>query len=710
MRKIILAILCVFTLGVAHAQEKEISIEDAVLGYYKGLYPEYLYGISFISDSDNFLYNDYKNGKIVIKNPANEVFQEIDFQTLKEKFPEASQFPSLETAIGDEMVFNTGNGVAFYNYVKGENTGSINLNEDAENLDYNKKIKAAAYTVKNNLFVATTDNSEIAVTQITNENIVSGQSIHRNEFGISKGTFWSPKGNYLAFYQKDETNVTNYPLVDITTRPATLKNIKYPMAGQGSEIAKIGIFNMDTHKKVYLNIDTSDEHYLTNFSWSDDEQYVFVAELNREQNHMWFNRYDAKTGEKINTLFEEENDAYVEPLFPAVNLPNKGTLLYMSQRNGYMNIYEYTMEGKLVKQLTDYKWIVKDILGFDAKEKYLYITGTGRDPREMHAFKVSLKNGKTTQLTTVAASHNIQISDDRAYILDFYSSLTTPNNYQIINTNKGTSNVILESENPLKDYKLGVTEMVSLKAADGTTNLYGRLIKPADFDPNKKYPVLVYVYGGPHAQMVTNSWLAGASLWMTAFASKEDYLVFTLDNRGSSSRGFEFESVIHRNVGDNEMADQLEGVKYLKSLPYVDASRMAVHGWSFGGFMTSSLMLRHPGVFTTGVAGGPVIDWDMYEVMYGERYMDTPQENPDGYDKTSVENYIKNLKGKLMLIIGSVDPVVVPEHSMTLLKAAVDNGVQLDFFTYPMHEHNVRGKDRVHLMIKVLDYIVEHNK
>ena len=374
-----------------------------------------------------------------------------------------------------------------------------------------------------------------------------------------------------------------------------------------------------------------------------------------------------------------------------------------------MNLYLYNVEGKLKKQVTNFKWVVQDILGFDIKGRNVFIVGTGEDGREKHAFKVDLKNGKYFELTKEAGTHSVQVNSNGTYIIDNYSSLSIPKNIQITNVKTLKSKEVYVAKNPLADYKIGTTEFLTLKADDGT-DLYGKIIKPANFDASKKYPVLVYVYGGPHAQLVTNSWLGGSSLWMPAFATLENYIVFTLDNRGSANRGFKFESVIHRNLGDAEISDQLKGIDYLKSLDFVDSDRIAVNGWSYGGFMTTSLMLRNPGVFTTAVAGGPVIDWKYYEVMYGERYMDTPQENPEGYKKTRVANYIKNLDGKMLIIHGSIDPVVVPQHSMDLLKEAVTNKVQIDFFTYPMHEHNVRGYDRVHLIKKMTDYIVLHNK
>jgi dipeptidyl-peptidase-4 len=252
-------------------------------------------------------------------------------------------------------------------------------------------------------------------------------------------------------------------------------------------------------------------------------------------------------------------------------------------------------------------------------------------------------------------------------------------------------------------------QMVTFTAADGKTPLYGRMITPPNMDPAKKYPVIVYVYGGPHAQLVTNRWLGGASLF-EYYMAQQGYIMFTVDNRGSDGRGMEFENVIHRQLGQNEMADQMQGVEFLKSQSFVDANRMGVYGWSFGGFMTISLMLNHSDVFKVAVAGGPVCDWKYYEVMYGERYMDTPQDNKEGYDKTSVINKAENLKGKLLVIHGAQDDVVVMQNSLEFINACIKKGRAVDYFLYPDHKHNVRGKDRVHLNSKIADYFMTHLK
>ena len=703
-------ILCVsFILFQSVAQQKELTIEDSVLGYYKGLYPKSLSSLQWVKNTETYLQKTEK-AYTITNAKTQQVVKTISLKELQEVFPKLQRLPYLKAVTKTYLRFTLNGGIVSYNYLTKKEENSIFYAANAVDIVLNDTASHIAYTLENNLYIASTSEKKIIITDITDKNIVSGQTMHRSEFGITGGIFWSPKGNYIAFYQKDETHVTNYPLVDVTTYPATLKNIKYPMAGQGSEQAKIGIYNLATGNLSYLKIDTTDEHYLTNLTWSPDEKNIFLAEINRGQNHVWFNRYDIKTGKKTATLFEEKEDTWAEPEHPATFLPNSNTdFLWFSERDGFMNLYHYTTEGKLVKQLTKFNWVVQEILGFDAKGKYVIIAGTGKDGREKHTFKVHIKTGKSTALTSVAGTHRTQLSTNGAYLIDSYSNITTPKIIQIITVKKGKKTKLFTAENPLEGYKLGTSEFVDLHTKNGIT-LHGRITKPANFDPSKKYPVLIYVYGGPHAQMVTNTWMAGASLWMPIFTANQDYIVFTLDNRGSKNRGFAFENVIHRNVGEHEMEDQLTGIDYLKSLPYVDASRMAVNGWSYGGFMSTSLMLRHPGVFTTAVAGGPVIDWKYYEVMYGERYMDTPQENPEGYKKAHVTNYIKNLKGKMLIIHGSVDPVVVPQHSMSLLQKSVKEGIQVDFFTYPMHEHNVRGRDRVHLMNKILDYIVLNNK
>jgi dipeptidyl-peptidase-4 len=597
----------------------------------------------------------------------------------------------------------------FYEYNTQSKTGKLaaRLSETAENAEYDNAKQNIAFTENNNLYILK-DHTEIAVTDEANKAIVSGQFFARNEFGISKGTFWSPKNNLLAFYQKDQTDVADYPILDITTTPGTLQSIKYPMIGQKSERPKVGIYNLATQKTVFISPRGNTDDYLTNLSWTPDEKYVMIAELNRGQNDMHLNLYDASTGAFVRTLLEEKSTAWVEPehaaYFPN---PKSSNFIWISEKDGFDNLYYYSIDGKLIKQLTQNKFVAKDIIAVNAAGTEVYFNATGANPTNMLVYKVDLK-GKQTLVTRDEGQHFVAVSTDGNWVFDEYSNHTTPSKSLLYDKNLKAS-TLLTSANKYDGYTIGTAEIKTIKAADGKTDLYTRLIKPSNFDPSKKYPVMVYVYGGPHAQLVTNSYLDGANLWMYWMA-EQGYLVFTVDNRGSENRGVAFESVIHGKLGVNEIDDQMKGVDYLKSLPYVDGNRLALHGWSFGGFMTTSVMLRKPDVFKVGVAGGPVTDWKFYEIMYGERYMDTPAENQKGFDEASTLNYVNNLKGKLLLIHGTSDDVVVMQNNFALIKKFVDAGKQIDFFPYPMHKHNVLGKDRVHLMQKVLDYIIENNK
>lgn len=707
MKKIVY--LFVFLSITVFAQKKELSLDDAVLGYYKGLYPQTLRNLQWVKNENTFLYQ--KNDEIIFKNIKNEVQKRIKKEDFLIIFPKRKNLPYIETVTTDFIKFSEPNKIILYNY-NHQSYKTISLPPDAQNLDFCIKNKKVAYTLNNNLYLADFKNKKIPVAVFNNSNIVSGQAIARSEFGITKGTFWSPKGNKLAFYQKDETNVENYPLVDVSVTPAKLNNIKYPMNGRASEEPAIGIYDLSTKKTIYLKLfdKAGKEHYVTNLSWGPDEKYIYVAEINREQNHMWMNKYDAKTGKFVQTLFEETNNKWVEPEHPAYFIPNHNNeFIWMSERDGFMNLYKYQTNGTLIKKLTDNKWVTNEILCFSHKGKYVYITGTGNDPRDKKLFKVNTKTGKIKELTSSTGYHQILLSDNGRYFIDKFSNIDTPTITLLYNYKAKLIDTLLKSPNPLKQFKINPKpEMFSI-IGEFDDKLYARIFKPSNFDPNKKYPVLVYVYGGPHAQLVTNRWLGGAPLWMPWMA-EQGYIVFTVDGHGSANRGFEFESVIHRRLGQVEMKDQIHGIKFLEKLPYVDSERIAVHGWSYGGFMTISLMTNYPDIFQTGVAGGPVTDWKWYEVMYGERYMDRYFENEEGFKNTSLLRKINNLKGKLLTIHGYQDDVVVPQHNIALHKEAIRNNIQMDFYLYPAAKHNVYGKDRVHLIKKILQYIIVNNQ
>ena len=700
------AVICSF---ITFSQKKQLTLDQAVLQQSRALAAETLPSFQWIPTTDSYTYlNSYtKLMKASVSNTKAVEIISIE-EVNKVLNAKLNWFSGFEWK--DKTTFYLNDGFKFYSFNISSKTGKLlyDLGETAENPTVQTTKENIAYTIENNLFVYQPDGKKIAITENADKNIVSGQTYARSEFGINNGIFWSPKGSLLAFAQKDESEVADYPLLNINTTPGSLTSIKYPMAGQKSEKPRIGIYNFATKSTVFILPQGKADDYLTNVAWTPDEKFIIIAEVNREQNHMWLNKYDASTGKLIKTLFEEKNDKWIEPEHPVFFPSETSTnFAWISERDGFNNIYYYDIEGKLINQLTSNKFVVRNILTSINKGSEIVFTSTGENPLNTLFYAVSI-TGKQRLLTPDQGTHAISISPDGKWIFDEYSNHLTPSKSILLSSNGKKSIVLLEAANKLAEYAIGETEIGSIKN-DGGTILYTRLIKPSNFDPTKKYPVMVYVYGGPHAQMITNEWLDGSNLWMHWMA-EQGYLVFTLDNRGSGERGFEFESVIHRQCGTAEMEDQLAGVKYLKSLPYVDGNRLAVHGWSYGGFMTTSLMLRNSDVFKVGVAGGPVTDWKYYEAMYGERYMDKPEENPEGYKQASLMNHASKLKGDLLLIHGTVDDVVVLQHNYALVKKFVELGIQMDYFPYPMHKHNVYGKDRVHLMTKVLNYIIENNK
>ena len=586
--------------------------------------------------------------------------------------------------------------------------------------DWNAKSRATAFVEKNQLFVVDADGNKQQLTTDGSREIVYGKSVHRDEFGINKGTFWSPDGQRLAFYRMDQSMVTDYPQVDIDPRIAELQPDKYPMAGTNTHVVTIGVYDLKTQKTVYLKTPSVDVAptaleqtcYFTNIAWSPDSKTIYMFELNRDQNDCILVSYDATTGKCLDRLYRETSSKYVEPMEPIRFLPWDNSLFVLqSRKDGYNHLYLYNVEGEQVKQLTSGSWEVMQVLGFNQKEKSIIFAANKEHPLHRRLYSVSLSNGKMTMLETVDGVHRAQLSPSGNFLIDTYSTPTRPRVIDVVDVTKKTPRCVnlLEADDPWAGYEQPIFECGSIKAADGVTDLYYRMVKPYNFNPEKKYPTVVYVYGGPHAHNVEASWHWASRTWETYMAQK-GYIVFILDNRGSEHRGRDFEQATFRQLGQVEMQDQMKGVDFLKSLPYVDMDRLGVHGWSFGGFMTISLMLNYPDVFKVGVAGGPVIDWKWYEVMYGERYMDTPQQNPEGYEKTSLINKAKNLKGKLQVIIGGNDPTVVPQHALSFLKACIEAETQPDFFIYPGEGHNMAGHASVHLHERITQYFEDYLK
>lgn len=570
--------------------------------------------------------------------------------------------------------------------------------------DWNSVSHNLAYVKDDNLFVNTASGQQLQISKDGSREVVYGQAVHRHEWGITKGTFWSPDGNRLAYYRMDQSMVTDYPQVDIENRVAKYTPDKYPMAGMTSHEVSVGVYNVDKQETVWLDLGEKKDHYFSGISWAPDNRTVYVTIINRDQNHDEIWAFSAENGQRIRKVYEETNEKYVHPEYAPIFLPWDETMfVYQTENEGYSHLYLFNTEGQRLKELTPGEYVVTSVLGFNKATKSVIVTTTEKHALQHNIFAINIATGQRTLLDNGVGVHNGVLSPDGSMVLDSWSSPDTKKQYDILSTAKASVTPLYCPDDPWQGYAIPNITSGSFKAADGVTDLYYRLITPPDFDPSKKYPTIVYLYGGPHSRLVTASWGYGYRPW-EIYMAQRGYVMFVMDNRGSSERGLVFENVTYRHLGDVEMQDQMCGVNFLKSLPYVDADRMGVHGWSFGGFMTTNLMVSYPDVFKVAVAGGPVINWNLYEIMYGERYMSSPQKNPEGYKNNNLCSKAGNLKGRLKIIFGYNDPVCVPQHTLSFARACADAGTQIDLFAYPNGEHNMSGHDRIHLYEQITRY------
>ena len=744
---------------ISSAQEKKtFTLNDVIPGgdNYFNLVPKSMPGLQWWgdicvrTDIENIKKIDTKSGKESILVTLEEVNEALKNSEMPYKL--TGHIKPLRTLMAASLPWGDRNVITFtqyddrtpgqkymiwYDFSKKKIVNLFNLQgEGPTNFDFCKENGYMAYTIGNDLYVAhegdfsSMVNPKVTGNQQQEKDVVYGQAVHRNEFGIMKGTFWSPKGTYLAFYRMDQSMVTDYPQVNTTARIAELVPDKYPMAGMTSHKVTVGIYNVKDGKTIYLQAGDPTDRYFTNISWGPDEKSVFVIELNRDQNHAQLVQYDAVSGQKIGVLYEEKHARYVEPQHPLIFLPwDDSQFIYQTQRDGFNHLYLMDTKTKLTGEwktgkdsedqyceylktipLTEGNWLVQNVLGFNASRKEIIIASTEISPLQTNIFSLNVKNGKRTLIGMEDGTHQAKLSASGTYLIDYFTSNNVPREISILPTTGKKGTTLFTATDPLKEnYNLPEITVGTIKAADGETDLYYRLIKPVNFDPNKKYPAIIYVYGGPHAQMIHNTRFYDARGW-DLYMAQQGYVMLTVDNRGSDNRGIKFENCTFRHLGAEEMKDQVQGTKFLQSLPYVDADKIGVHGWSFGGFMTTNLMLTYPDIFKVGVAGGPVIDWQFYEVMYGERYMDTPQANPEGYKESNLRLKAGNLKGRLEVIIGGMDPTCVPQHSISFLRACIDAGTHPDFFIYPEDGHNMMGRDRVHLHEHITRYFLDHLK
>ena len=724
LKALLSLVICFMCMAPSSAQQKQFTLDELLGGgeSYWRLRPENVYtswwGNIALKTTPEAVYDLNTGKEILTVEQVNKCFSEkVAFSAHNFSFPYSDE---------PIVMFTRGQRSIMLDFHAWRVLYDVTLPNGAVSRDFNLKSRQTAYTIGGNLYVFTEGAETLVISNDGStdgsDNIVYGQSVHRDEFGISGGTFWSPDGKSLAYYRMDQSMVPSYPQVDIKSqgpaegesRIAETYSCHYPMAGEKSHEVKVGVFNTDTKKNVWLELVGEKDDYHTNISWAPDCKSIYVFELNRDQNHMRLVQYDAETGAVMRTVLEEKHEKYVEPMHPLAFLPwDSSKAVMQSQRDGYNHLYVLDLNTCELKQVTSGKWVVQNFVGFNTMARRLIFRSNEADPRTSCLYSVKVSGGKRTPLGPQEGVCNMSLlSKNGASVISGYTAPDVPRSINLLSTTTGKGTNILTAKDTWKEqgYSIPTFKSGSIKAADGITDLYYRMVLPADFDEKKQYPTIVYVYGGPHAHLVDASWHWSSRGWETYMAQK-GYIMFILDGRGSEWRGRDFEQSTFRQLGTVECQDQYKGVEFLMSLPYVDKDRMGVHGWSFGGFMTTNLMLTFPDVFKVGVAGGPVIDWNYYEVMYGERYMDNVHNNPEGFAKTSLIAKAKDLKGQLLICQGAIDPVVVWEHSLSFVRECVKNNIYtVDYYPYPCHEHNVMGKDAVHLYNKISKYFEDYLK
>lgn len=571
-----------------------------------------------------------------------------------------------------------------------------------------KASKTIAFTSADALYVINSANDTVKVAQ-EGDGIVYGKSVSRNEFGISGGIFVSPDSSKVAFYRKDESKVALYPLHDLSATNGALKSIRYPMAGCASEKIRIGVFDRVSGETVYLKTDRpfGEDQYLTNVCWSPDNSLIYIQVLDRQQQNMVLNSYNAISGDCVTTLLIEHSDTWVEPQAPLRWMKgSKNLAIYTTDnRDGYWSLYLLNTDKSTLKRITcidrDARYVAND-------GRNVFFTAPDEHPVNNYLYKVDTRTLKITRLSREEGWHSIDMADDCKSFVDVYQRLDLAPVSRLCSAKDGkVIKELVPSVDPTLEYAYTEISMGTVTSANGIDRNYYRMIKPLDFDPSKKYPLILYVYGGPHSQMVSNVFLGGLRRW-EMYMAQRGYVVFVMDGRGTQRHGAKYEHSIYRQCGVNEMADQMEAVNMLRNIPWIDADRIGVYGWSYGGFMSLTLSTNHNDIFKVCVAGGPVIDWRWYEVMYGERYMSTPELNPEGYARTSLVAKAKDVKAKTLVIEGGNDDTVVPHHALSFIQACVDEGVEIEYFTYPKAGHNMRGKDRVHLVEKVSNHFIRN--
>lgn len=573
-----------------------------------------------------------------------------------------------------------------------------------------------AFVRANNLFYVSL--ADMKETQVTNDGkfneIINGSTdwVYEEEFGFTTGFFWSPDNNKLAYYRFDESKVKEYNMQKWNQGakyPQDYK-FKYPKAGEVNSEIDIYLYDLASQQKIKADLGTNKDIYIPRVMWTKDANTLSIRRMNRLQNTLEILHMNALTG-ALTTAFTETSKTYIDINDDLTYLDDKKHFIYVSEMSGYNHIYLYTIEGKLVRQITNGSWEVTRFLGLDEKTKTVYYQSAEVSPLERQVYAISLDGKKKVKLTPDAGANTVNMSNDFQFYINYYNSATQPTTVSLFATKGNKLIKVLEKNEALQktvaEYGIAAKEFFTFNTVDGQA-LNGLFMKPKDFDATKKYPVLIYQYSGPGSQNVSNSW-GGGHFYFHQMLVQKGYIVAIVDTRGTGFRGEAFKKMTYKQLGKYELEDHVAAAKYLSTLSYVDASRLGIWGWSYGGYMSSLAMTNGGGIFKMGIAVAPVTNWRYYDTVYTERYLQTPEENASGYDDNSPSTHAAKLQGNFLLIHGTGDDNVHFQNSVVLQEALINAGKQFDSFYYPDKHHGIQGgKTRYHLYTQMLNYVVEN--
>jgi dipeptidyl-peptidase-4 len=613
---------------------------------------------------------------------------------------------------------------SFYVYdINNKVLAPLSENGDQRLATFSPDATKVAFMRDNNLFIKDLKtNEEIQFTHDGEWNhVINGAPdwVYEEEFGFAQGFYWSPDSKKIAYYRFDESNVKEFNMQMTEGLYMQDYKFKYPKAGEDNSIVEVYVYDVASGETKKMDTGEETDIYLPRIKWTQDPNVLAIQRLNRHQNHLEILAADATTGETT-VFYDETNPYYIDVTDNWTFLEDGTRFLMTSEQDGYNHIYLYLMDGTLVKQLTFGEWEVTNVYGFDGKEVYFQAAKNSSIERQIYA--VNLK-GEMRTLINKVGTNNARFSSNFKYLININSSVEQPHQYVLFD-NKGKQVRVLEDNKEfaerMNEYNLGKKEFITITdpaftLPDGTQiEMQTWRILPPDFDPNKQYPVLIYVYGGPGHQTVNNAWGSDDFAWMQLLA-QNGIICVSINNRGGGARGEVFKKMTYQQLGKYETEDMITLAKYMAAQPYVNPEKIAIYGWSYGGFMATSGITKGADYISTAVAVAPVTNWRYYDNIYTERFMRTPQENPSGYDDNSPINFVDKLKGNYLLCHGSGDDNVHFQNAMELIKALISEGKQFDLMVYPNKNHSIYGtyeqggvEVRMHLFEKINNFLFEN--